>query len=133
VPLAIKPHPELPRPDWIDPFAMRPNVRIADSEPDVSRLLRRAACVVAQSSSMLYQASVLGRPVIVARYDPAPLGFYVPEVDRPHVIVRTRKELRRAIEAVVDGRGRALTRDEIAPFHPRSTERVIAVLERLAG
>jgi hypothetical protein len=128
--LAVKPHPELPPPDWLALLRSEPNVRFLSPDADAVALLRRAACVIAQSSAMLYQASVIGRPVIVPHYDALPLGIYLPEGDRTDVVARTQSELGRAIEKVLDGRGRALERAQVAPFHPRATERVVECLER---
>jgi hypothetical protein len=129
--LTIKAHPALPAPAWIASLAPPPNVRLVGPEAEASDCLRRATCVIAQSSTMLYEASLLGRAVIVPHYDPAPLGFFLPEGDRTRVLARSRAELRERVEAVLAGVGRGLAREEIAPFHPRATERVVGCLEAL--
>jgi hypothetical protein len=127
--LAVKPHPALAAPAWLDTLATAPNLCRVEEEIEAIAILRRATCVIAQSSSLLYQATVLGRPVIVPHYEATPLEIYLPEADRSRVVARSRGELRRAIESVLDGRGRALGREEIAPYHPRATERVVECLE----
>lgn len=127
--LTVKAHPALSPPAWVASLAMPPNVRLVGREVESGQWLRCATCVIAQSSTMLYQASILGRAVIVPRYDPAPPGFHLPPGDRARVVARTKTELRERIEAVLAGEGRGLAREEVAPFHPRSTQRVVCCLE----
>jgi hypothetical protein len=129
--LTIKPHPAAPPPTWIRSLSVPSNVRLVEPMPDAGRWIRRATCVIAQSSTMLYQASVLRRAVIVPHYDPGPPDFYLPPHDRARVMAGTGAELRERIDAVVAGEGRCLARDEIAPFHPRATERAVHCLEAL--
>jgi len=127
--LAIKPHPELCRPTWLASLSTTRNIHVLAPDADAHILLQQATCVIGQSSSMLYQASVLGRAVIVPHYDPAPLSVYLPESDRSQVLARTKADLRHKIESILAGRGRGLAREEIAPFYPKSTERVVDCLE----
>jgi hypothetical protein len=127
--LHIKPHPRLPVPAWLQDVETAGNVVVADRDADVRALLIEATAVVGQSSKMLYEASILGCAVIVPHYDATPLVLDLPDTDREHVVARTRKALRRKVELVLTGRGRGLTRAEIAPHHPHATARVVECLQ----
>jgi hypothetical protein len=129
--LTVKPHPALPSPAWLSKLHAPSNVRIVAAETGAERWIRSATCVIAQSSAMLYQASILRRAVIVPHYDPAPQSFHLPAHDRARVVARSAAELRERIDAVLAGEGQGFAREEIAPFHPRSTERAVQCLEAL--
>lgn len=129
--LVIKPHPGLPRPTWLDALAHPRNVRLAPATADTAALLRRTHCVIAQTSRMLWEASLLGRCVVVPHYDATPLGIALPARDRSAVVVRSADALRRLVRATLAGNGRGLHRATIAPHHPQSTTRVVTALRAL--
>ena len=129
--LRIKPHPRLPYPEWLGHINAPANVAIVAREADGVRLMSESTCVIAGTSRMLYEASILGCTVIVPHYSAMPPSLYLPAADRDAVVARTRGGLRRNVELVLAGRGCALTRAEIAPHYPHSTQRVIQCLEEL--
>jgi predicted glycosyltransferase len=105
-------------------------VAVAERAADLLDLLRETTAVIGQSSKMLYEASILGRPVIVPHYDATPHLLDLPPVDRDHIVARTKRALRQKVERALDGHGRTLTIAAIAPHHPHATQRVV---ERLDG
>ena len=129
--LIIRPHPALPRPAWLDAIDAPRTVRVAPATARATTLLDEAQCVVAQTSRMLWEASLRGRSVLLPHYDATPLTVALPAGDRRAVVARSAAELRRRVRTVLDGRGRGLTRPAIAPHHPRATARVVAALRAL--
>ena len=135
--LRIKPHPRLPFPAWLRDIELAGRVAIVEQGADLHDLLRETTAVIGQSSKMLYEASILGRPVIVPHYDTTPLLLDLPAEDRGHIVARTKGALRHKVERALDGHGRPLTIAAIAPHHPHATQRVVerldGVRKRLAG
>ena len=129
--LVIKPHPALPRPPWLDALARPRNVRVAVPTATTAALLARTQCVIAQTSRMLWEASVRGRSVIVPHYAATPLAIAVPARDRAAVVARSGVALQQRVHATLAGGGRGLTRSVIAPHHPHSTARAVAALHAL--
>ena len=126
--LVIRAHPTLPRPAWLRRLGRGHGVVVAPAAANVSDLLAAAQCVVAQTSRMLWEASLAGRSVVVPHYDATPLPIAVPAGDRRAVVATSGAALQRRLDAALDGRGRGLDRDVIAPHHPRATARATAAL-----
>ena len=126
--LVIRTHPTLPRPAWLRRLGRGHGVVVAPAAATVTDLLAAAQCVVAQTSRMLWEASLAGRSVVIPHYDATPLPIAVPAGDRRAVIATSGAALRRRLDAALDGRGRGLARDVIAPHHPRATARAAAAL-----
>lgn len=125
--LVIRPHPALPRPGWLRRLGGG-NVVIAPTAARVTELLTAAQCIVAQTSRMLWEASLAGRSVVVPHYDATPLPIALPAGDRRAVVATSGAALQRRLDAALDGRGRGLDRDAIAPHHPRATARAVSAL-----
>jgi hypothetical protein len=82
----------------------------SSSRAPTTRLAARNDAVIGQSSKMLYEASILGRPVIVPHYDTTPLLLDLPAEDRGHIVARTKRALRHRSSArwmVTAGRSRS--------------------------
>ncbi|MEO8604956.1 MAG: hypothetical protein ABI629_20480 [bacterium] len=130
--LTIKPHPQLPLPTWLVGLSRRTGLRTAPARQPAIELVRDTHCVVAQTSRLLFEASLLGRRVIVPHYDATPLRLEVPDRDAPAAVAHSPAELGERVRAVLRGRGRALSGAAIAPYHPHATQRAVQVLEELA-
>jgi hypothetical protein len=129
--LLVRLHPESAAADSHASLDLPPNVHIDSKGTTSQEWMAQAACVIAQSSSALFEAAVVGIPVITPAYDPMPVPIFLPHADRSAVIARTAAELERMIDAVLAGKGRSLNRQLIAPHYPHSTEAVIRSLENL--
>ena len=129
--LVIKPHPALPRASWLDALARPRNVRVASPTATSAALLARAQCVIAQTSRMLWEASLRGRSVIVPHYAATPLAIALPARDRAAVVARSGAALRQRVQTTLAGGGRGLARSVIAPHHPHATARVVSALRAL--
>jgi len=131
--LTIKPHPQLPLPAWLARLARRDHVRIAPARTAGIALLGDVRCVVAQTSRLLFEASLLGRDVIVPHYAATPLLVALPRRDAAAVVAASAAQLRQRVRESLAGRGRGLSRAAIAPHHPHATQRAVQALERLSA
>ncbi len=129
--LILKSHPQLPRPDWLRRIRQPRNVRLAAQDKPLASLLKDTRCVIAQSSRMLFEAAVSGREILVPHYDATPLPIDIPAKNRRHVVASSAEELQRMVRQTMAGRGHSLTRADIAPYHPKATQRTVEVLSRL--
>jgi hypothetical protein len=129
--LWIRPHPVLPAPAWLADLRRADDAVTIDRSADARASLHACTVLVAQTSRMLYEASLVGRPVVAVQYDGLPLALDLPVGDCPHVCAATLSALRRCVERALAGGGRGLTRTAIAPYHPRATERVVHCLDQL--
>jgi CDP-glycerol glycerophosphotransferase (TagB/SpsB family) len=135
----LKPHANTPR-DLLDEFARYPHLVVADPAADAYPLLRSAATLVTDYSSIFFDFLFLQRPIVffpfdLQQYRASDRGFYFPYEDHaPGPLARTVPELLDALEAPDDERWRRAREQsfEWAYGGPRPPE-ALSVVNALLG
>jgi len=131
--LIVKAHPEAGA-DLFDalPTDVR-NIQAVHEPWTARQTLERADCVIAQTSTLLYQAMAVGLPVIVAHYRPGPLEISLPREVSDGAVANHRAELDGLVQMAAAERLPQAAAEWVQPPDFRASERAADLLEAICG
>jgi hypothetical protein len=125
--LLIKPHPE--QRAAFSGVTGHDNILLLDASEPARAVLARVSCVIAQTSTLLYEAMAIGRPVIVPHYEPGPLPIHLPPEVADGAVAAGREPLARLVRNAVAGRLPQAPAAAIQPAGFSATDRVVRWIE----
>ena len=119
--LTIRPHPESPRPKWIDELSVRENVSPSSPDSTLEQDFEKSIAIVAQTSGVIYLALVADAPVIIPNFSGLPLPIDLPDAIRNQSEVKNRTEICRLILKILENRYALNPVDWLLPKQPSTT------------